>query len=738
MHIQSLCVKNFRRLRDVRISLEKDLSIFVGANNSGKTSASHALQLFTAASKDRFAVHDFSSHCWQDIVNFGEANAGVELPSISLDIWLHVEEADIHRIVDLLPSLEWEGVLVGIRVQFTAVSPAETLTRYLEARRAAQAAAQGQREGYRPRPRTLKEYLEDNLSKEYELQYFMLDHARFDNELQPHLGYVPSRLTTEKGRSGKDILNSLVRVDFLHAQRHLSDSSSGGRSEDLSRCLSRFYERNLERRGHDHGALQALTDSEAALNEHFQQVFEPTLAQLADLGYPGLANPRLLIRAALSPATIMSSQDGARVHYVLGQPNAGGEPETLPDRYNGLGFKNLIYMVVELLDLHNRWLDTEDSRPPVHLVFIEEPEAHLHAQLQQVFIRKVMELLSVEEADRPYYSTQLVVTTHSPHILYERGFRPIRYFRRRLTANGQTSEVLNLSEYYAATVPETRGFLERYLKLTHCDLFFADAVVLVEGNVERLLLPQMIKTSAPRLQSAFLCILEIGGAFGHRFKSLIEFLGITALIVTDIDSVSGANVAPLADREDEGDDDDDEVQGSACMVHEAGALTSNQALIQWLPRLREIESLLNASVELCTQVRDQPGDALVRVAYQKAVPVVWSGNEELIAGRTLEEAFALENLALCQNADTRDLKLRVRGSAQMNIQQLASALHRKVSGSNFNKTDFALALLARDPATWQVPRYIDAGLKWLEENTVALNDPDPILDINVEVPGVPQ
>ena len=38
MHIHALRIKNFRRLRDVQIDLNSDISIFVGANNSGKGS----------------------------------------------------------------------------------------------------------------------------------------------------------------------------------------------------------------------------------------------------------------------------------------------------------------------------------------------------------------------------------------------------------------------------------------------------------------------------------------------------------------------------------------------------------------------------------------------------------------------------------------------------------------------------------------------------------------------------
>lgn len=726
MHIEAMRLRNFRRLKDVRIDLASDISIFVGANNSGKTSASHALQLFTAASRDRFSIHDFSADCWEAIDAFGDGAEDAALPAISLDIWFNVGAGDLHRVVDLLPSLAWQGNLVGIRVEFTASNPDVLLENFRQARERARQNIRPGANGdadYHPSPRTLCEYLGDNggdrLRREFELRYYVLDHARFDEDLRAGADYAPLLLTPDKGRGGKDILAGLVRIDFLHAQRHLSDAAGGSRAEDLSRCLSRFYERNLEKRGEDFDAQRALANSEAMLNDHLGRVFGPTLQRLGSLGYPGLTNPRLLIKTALNPATIMSSHDGARVHYALGPSDPERDPPTLPDRYNGLGFKNLIYMVVELLDLHSQWLDIEENRPPLHLIFIEEAEAHLHAQLQQVFIRKVFDILSIEGEDAAHYTSQLVVSTHSPHILYERGFRPIRYFRRTSGPVAQTSDVLNLSTFYDRTINPTRDFLERYLKLTHCDLFFADAAILVEGNVERLLLPQMIAKEAPRLQSAYLSILEIGGAFGHRFRTLIEFLGITTLIVTDIDSVLAPPAGAPALEEDEGvGDEQDEggvAAGSACMVHVDGAVTSNQTLIQWLPGCATIAELLAADDARRTQLRVVDGDALVRVTYQTSVEVTWGDTTIARTGRTLEEAFALENLDWCQGADRADLKLRLRGGANLTLDQIAERLHRKINSSNFHKTDFALALLAQDPTTWAVPRYIAAGLHWLEQ-----------------------
>ena len=723
MYIEALRIRNFRRLRDVKIDLVSDISIFVGANNSGKTSAAHAIQLFTSNSRERFSIHDFSVDSWAMIDGFGDEQPGVALPAISLDIWFNVSPPDLHRVVDLLPNLSWEGSRVGIRIEFAASDPGGLLANFGEARDRARANIRPGVDGvpdFHPSPRTLREYLSDNhgekLRREFELRYYVLDPTQFDDDLQPPDEYEPLQLTPDKGRGGKEILNSLLRVDFLHAQRHLSDAAGGGRAEDLSRCLSRFYERNLEKRGDDYDIVRALADSEAMLNDHLQRVFEPTLGQLGALGYPGLTNPRLLIKSALNPATIMSSHDGARVHYAFEDPQGGMEPLTLPDRYSGLGYKNLIYMVVELLDLHSQWMDVEEDRPPLHLIFIEEPEAHLHAQLQQVFIRKVLDILAIQGEDQVHYSTQLTITTHSPHILYERGFRPVRYFRRS-SGLEQISEVLNLSAFYEETENPTRDFLARYLKLTHCDLFFADAAVLVEGNVERLLLPQMIAKAAPQLQSAYLSILEIGGAFGHRFRTLIEYLGITTLIVTDIDSVHG----PAGDGDNFGADDepdemedDGEVAGSACMVHREGAVTSNQTLVHWLPGLRSIADLLAATPEERTQNRPENGGDLVRVVYQCEVEAAWRGEVARVTGRTLEEAFAIDNLTWSQDADRADLKLRVRGKERLTVVQMAERLHIRIKGSGFNKTDFALALLAQDPDAWVVPQYIIEGLHWLE------------------------
>jgi predicted ATP-dependent endonuclease of OLD family len=733
MYLHSFRIKNFRRLKDAYIDLEKELTIFVGANNSGKTSAIHAIQMFLDGSRDKFSIHDFSCDCWAIFEQIGADETAAEerlaFPTISIDLWFEVEADDLHRVLDLLPSLEWNGSLVGIRMEYGPKDQEELLANYRQAKDSALGHVsrdQEARGNYHPWPRTLRDYLTKKLKSEYQFRYYVLDKAHFDSIFKQNTDYQPLELVSDKERNGHRIVNSLLKVDFLSAQRYLADGTSQARAEDLSKCLSRFYTRNLEQHSMDHQTLRALSDSEEELSKHLSNVFGGTLEKLSQLGYPGLANPRLQIKSALRLERLVNDHH-AKVHYMLGESGEHHEEFTLPDSYNGLGFKNLIYMVVELLDLHVNWIQAkegkEETRPPLHLIFIEEPEAHMHAQLQQAFIRKVFELLEIQDSDGQGYRSQLAVTTHSPHILYERGFKPIRYFRRS-TAIGpwQSSEILNLSAFYDEN-EEDRDFLERYMKLTHCDLFFADATILVEGNVERLLLPLMIGRSAPRLKSAYLSILEVGGAFAHRFKRLIEFLGLTTLIITDIDSVHPSTESSDSAEDIDGnrlddssgsDEDEQSIAKKSCMVGTPGAVTSNRTLIDWLPGKSSVTELLAATDTERTDSLNGHPNTRVHVAYQSLQKVIWNREEKELAGRTLEESFALQNLTWCQEPSQRTLGLNIRGASQFSLNDLAEKIFKRVKSSYFKKTDFALGILADTNGGWTVPIYIRQGLEWLE------------------------
>jgi predicted ATP-dependent endonuclease of OLD family len=122
-----------------------------------------------------------------------------------------------------------------------------------------------------------------------------------------------------------------------------------------------------------------------------------------------------------------------------------------------------------------------------------------------------------------------------------------------------------LSQGLGGVPSDDVSFLHQYLTLTKCDLFFADKAVLVEGTTESLLVPKIARqircdTGSAQLASQYMAVLEIGGAYAHKFFALLDFLELPALIVTDIDSVG--------------------TDKKACTVEE-GVHTSNSCIKGW-------------------------------------------------------------------------------------------------------------------------------------------------------------
>ena len=297
-----------------------------------------------------------------------------------------------------------------------------------------------------------------------------------------------------------------------------------------------------------------------------------------------------------------------------------------------------------------------------------------------------------------------MVTTHSSHILDAVDFEKVRYFRRsHLTTDDpgtcrimNASTVKSLRDFRPSPLGEGEDaekraleFLERYLRLTHCDLFFADAAILVEGAVEKLLLPEMIRKAAPDLTKSFLTILEIGGAYAHRFDELIRFLHIPSLVITDLDSVSpeGRHPAVRADT--------------------PNALTSNASL-KTLLHVSTVQELIDKTFD--DKCQTTPDRAIV---YQTDVMVDENGKGQLMRPRTLEESFAYENFPSVRSGDLiLDIEIPV------DLGDAYQAIYKQVKSTSFKKTDFAMSVLASNE-NWHVPNYISEGLVWLQKTVTS-------------------
>lgn len=756
MKIKLVEIQNFRKLRSVRIDFADETTVFVGANNSGKTSAIIALGHFLVEPR-RFNIKDFTLSHWDRIKAIGEDwinSAGADdAPTLdetqwsglcpSIDVWLEVGIHEVHLVRHLIPTLDWSGGLIGVRLLFWPkdveglqkdfVVAANNTRKMLET---AQADADGAIDGLNLWPKTLVDYIERRLHGHFGLQAFLLDPMKL---VEPEKGIARPQVLPEESEALEVApFDGLIRINEIEAQRGFSDAGSAqqsarirgpseqaGRSDSnrLSGQLRSYYTRHIDPTDtpepSDLEALQAIQTAQDQFDLKLREGFSSALTELEDLGYPGTTDPKITIATKIRPAESLDHESAVQYDVAHSNDATNDSGLRLPEQYIGLGYQNLISMVFRLMSFRDAWMqvgkaakdpDTgspkEYSPPPVHLVMVEEPEAHLHAQVQQVFIRKAYSVLRNHKdlKTKPLFSTQLIVSTHSSHIAHESDFSSLRYFRRLPAGEGAevpVSSIVNLSEVFG-TEDTTARFVARYLKATHCDLFFADAAILVEGPAERMLVPYFIRNAYPELHARYITLLEIGGSHAHRLQPLIEKLHLPTLIVADLDPA----------RDEVG-------QPTALPVRKSGLITRNPTLRKWLPRINDLDTLL----DLTPPEKVVAHDSLfsVYVAYQCPVKVSLTDGEEPseAIATTFEDALAFDNLQLFRSLTGTGLikKFREVTTEAGNVVELGEKLRLALSAGQ--KAEFALDLLFLDDADkLQPPAYITDGLKWLERHLV--------------------
>lgn len=431
------------------------------------------------------------------------------------------------------------------------------------------------------------------------------------------------------------------------------------------------------------------------------------------MGYPGIADPKLTIATKMSTGETLKHD--AAVQYALSKSD---DSLKLPEKYNGLGYQNLISMVFDLMRFRDDWMregkakqakkDSERAIEPLHLVLVEEPEAHLHVQVQQVFIRKAYDVLTNHKfiKENENYATQLVISTHSSHVARETDFADLRYFKRLSEGSESTiatSKVINLSDVFGKE-DETDKFVTRYLQATHCDLFFADAVILVEGSAENMLLPHFIRNKYPKLYQRYISILSINGRHSHRLNPLIEKLCIPTLVIADIDSA-----------ENEGH------HKAACPERGKGLISSNYTIAKWLVRENDLDKLLAIPSEKKEIIKETPYKYSIRVTYQNPVVIDYNGTDKEAIASTFEDCLVYTNYQLFKGISTDDTGSLVKSvSDEINAASSFEDFHKGVyeilrNGKSDQKAEFALDLIyAVDPNKLIVPAYIDEGLEWLQ------------------------
>ena len=228
-------------------------------------------------------------------------------------------------------------------------------------------------------------------------------------------------------------------------------------------------------------------------------------------------------------AAIAGSELTQKTELIFTDPTfrriiAGLQPEIegLPFAFNGLGYNNLIFTAATLGTLRR------SPQFSFRSILVEEPEAHLHPQLQMLLLRHLADVASKHDGNEGRSSPAATLLSWRVRPRSTRS-----YPFARLVARSAPPSVCSIK-----SEDKIKKKLQRYLDATRGELFFARRILMVEGIAEALLLPVLTKIAGGNLKESAVTVLNADGINFNAFTPLFgtEQLRVPVVILTDGDA----------------------------------------------------------------------------------------------------------------------------------------------------------------------------------------------------------
>lgn len=673
MYLKSLRISNFRKFGtnnnviefvdaqgyekykcSEKFNIATTTTLIVGKNNVGKTTVIEVLDKLI--NKERaFKATDFNFIYLRELLSTYLLEVGeldkVKLPCMEFIVEIGLDKGNDDLITNIIPFMLLEDVEKGkldIKIRYE-VREAEELRKEIENLFAQQY----------PRDLLFNKFLELLDKTPYVVNYYNKNNQQVDFKLKDLIELRPIKANNIEGdRCLSKAFNKIVKYRY--------NVSLNQGEKTLEAEIIKI-----------NGKL-----SSSIKNKHTKPINETLKKIVSD------DKMKVQLRADLSFQKFLD--DLVRYEYVE-------KDISIPEDQFGLGYTNLMMIIAELMEYMERYPD-DSFNSKINLISIEEPETFMHPQMQELFIKNINDaIIALLEIKHKNVNSQLIITIHSPHILNSKvhsgnTFNNINY----MTVLSNYTNVINLND--EKIVPDSKNieddlkFLKKHIKYKVSELFFSDAVILVEGLTEYTLLPYYLEADE-KLNKYYVSIFNISGAHALVYRKLLQELGIPVLIITDLDI--------KREKWEKGEDNKNKRNGFQQISHLDNRITTNETL-----------KYFNHNKDSIQDLREYIEEDNIIVVYQGKISYYYA--------TSFEEAYILTNY----NNDILNATLKkLRRNIYKDI--VGNKEYRNNRKNSYkwqcklekSKSDFANELLYRILTTEKeipkLPKYIQNGFNIL-------------------------
>lgn len=470
MYLEKLIIRNFRAIEELELNFNKGLNILIGENNSGKTAVIDAL---------RISLGDFQQprdiYCTKSDFRIDKSTITDDINDIQFDLIFKCEDRietawfnDLHAIDDNGN----DNLQLHVKYSLIDFKSGKKVKRKLWG---------GEKEGGKV---------------SYEVQ------STLRNVYLSALRNTNRDLRPVKG----NILGDLYSKIMLDENKEIDQKKKLNLLEKVTDVLNDSDWQNF------------IDDGNQNILEHLENLsyLDEEKRQTVKIGFAPFDFEdfvqNLLIQLPVYHNELIDEDNNNQRYFEISQ--------------NGLGYNNLIYTAAILGDIKQR---QKISKEEFNLLLIEEPEAHLHPQLQNIFFNYLKHLKENNDL-------QIIVTSHSPTIAAKTDLRLLTILQNSQNKICSTQiRDIELSE-------ESLKFLQKFLDVTKSQLFFANGVILVEGISEALLIPifSQIIGKSYNIERNGVEVVNINGVAFKHFAKLFnsqegEIIECRCAIITDDD-----------------------------------------------------------------------------------------------------------------------------------------------------------------------------------------------------------